>query len=88
MVYKNFRLRLILRIIYLLISIFAFFYIITTGNFNITPLLIGFIIILQVFSLIHFLESTNRYLTHFLESIRYSDFSRSFQIEGLGFRFM
>jgi nitrogen fixation/metabolism regulation signal transduction histidine kinase len=84
MVYKNFRFKLILRIIYLLISIFLFFYIITTRNFNITPLLIGFIILLQVFSLIHFLESTNRYLTHFLESIRYSDFSRSFQIEGLG----
>lgn len=84
MVYKNFRLRLVLRIIYLVITIFLFFYIITTRDFNITPLLLGFIIILQIFSLINFLESTNRYLTHFLESIRYSDFSRTFQIEGLG----
>ncbi len=84
MVYKNFRIRLILRVIYLVLTIFAFFYIVTTRDFNITPILIGFIIVLQVFSLINFLESTSRYLTHFLESIRYSDFSRSFQIEGLG----
>lgn len=52
--------------------------------FNITPVLIGVVIVLQIISLIHFLESTNRYLTHFLESIRYSDFTRSFQIQGLG----
>jgi nitrogen fixation/metabolism regulation signal transduction histidine kinase len=53
-------------------------------EFNITPVLIIMIVAFQVFSLIHFLESTNRYLTNFLESIRYSDFTRSFQVEGLG----
>jgi len=84
MVYKNFRLRIIIRIILLVITIFVFFSILNTREFNITPVLIGMIVVLQVFSLIHFLESTSRYLTHFLESIRYSDFTRSFQIEGLG----
>jgi len=84
MVYRNFRLRIIIRIILLIVSIFAFFYIINNRDFNITPVLIGMVVVLQIFSLIHFLESTNRYLTHFLESIRYSDFTRSFQIEGLG----
>jgi nitrogen fixation/metabolism regulation signal transduction histidine kinase len=84
MVYKNYRFKLIARIFFLTLTIFIFFYIVTNRDFNITPVLIAMIIVLQIFSLIHFLESTNRYLTHFLESIRYSDFSRSFQIEGLG----
>jgi len=84
MVYKNFRFRIIFRIILLILTIFAFFYIINNRDFNITPVLIGMLIIIQIYSLINFLESTNRYLTHFLESIRYSDFTRSFQIEGLG----
>ncbi len=53
-------------------------------EFNITPVIIIMIVVFQVFSLIHFLESTNRYLTNFLESIRYSDFTRSFQVDGLG----
>jgi len=84
MVYKNFRIRIIIRIVLLIITIFTLFYIINNRDFNITPVLIGMLIVIQVFSLINFLESTNRYLTHFLESIRYSDFTRSFQIEGLG----
>jgi nitrogen fixation/metabolism regulation signal transduction histidine kinase len=34
--------------------------------------------------MLQYIQKTNRYLTTFLESIRYSDFSRSFKIEGLG----
>ena len=53
-------------------------------EFNVTPLLLGLLLIFQIADLIKYVQKTNRYLTNFLESIRYSDFSRSFKIEGLG----
>ena len=46
--------------------------------------LVAFIIILIISSLIHYLEQTNRVLKNFLESIRYSDFTRKFESKGKG----
>ena len=40
--------------------------------------LMGLLIVLQVYSLIHYVPGTNRKLARFLESIRYSDFSAGF----------
>ena len=40
-----------------------------------------------MFSLIRYVNKTNRDLASFLESIRFSEFSRSFQIEGMGSSF-
>jgi len=53
-------------------------------NFSITPLLMLTLSFGQIISLIHYVEKTNRYLTTFLEAIRFSDFSQSFYISGLG----
>ncbi len=52
-----------------------------------TPILVAILAILQVFSLIRYVDRTNRDLTSFLESIRFSEFTRSFQIEGMGSSF-
>jgi nitrogen fixation/metabolism regulation signal transduction histidine kinase len=49
--------------------------------------LIGFCLLLIISSLIQYLEHSNRVLKNFLESIRYSDFSRTFEIEGKGSSF-
>lgn len=46
--------------------------------------MVGGLIIGQVFSLIYYVERTNRDLTRFLESIKYSDFSGSFSSGGRG----
>ncbi len=81
---KNFRFNVIIRVVALAATIFALFYIIDMQDYYMTPILFGLIIIIQLFALIHYLEKTNRDLTNFLESIRFSDFSRSFQVEGLG----
>jgi len=59
------------------ISIFRF-------GFNVTPILLCVLIIFQISDLIRYVQKTNKYLTSFLESIRYADFSRSFKLEGLG----
>jgi nitrogen fixation/metabolism regulation signal transduction histidine kinase len=60
-----------------------FFYSLNT-NFHITPILIAVLIIVQVYAIIKYVDKTNRDLSSFLESIRFSEFTRSFQIEGMG----
>jgi two-component system, NtrC family, nitrogen regulation sensor histidine kinase NtrY len=86
MVFRNFRLNLILRVIVLIISIFLFYYSFST-YFIFTPILVGIIIIIQVSSLIRYIDKTNRELTSFLESIRYSEFTRSFNMSNMGSSF-
>lgn len=86
MVFKNFRLVAIFRILLLTATIFLFFYTLTLEYF-ITPFLIGLIIIFQIYLIFKYLDKTNRDLASFLESIRFSEFTRSFKIEGMGSSF-
>jgi nitrogen fixation/metabolism regulation signal transduction histidine kinase len=86
MTYKNFRVNIIVRILLLSASIWLFFYT-YFEELNVTPILVVVLTILQVFSLIRYVDRTNRDLTSFLESIRFSEFTRSFQIEGMGSSF-
>lgn len=86
MIYKKFRVNIIIRITVIALSFFLFFLAIET-DFYITPILIGVIIILQVLSLVRYVDKTNRDLAGFLESIRFSEFTRSFQVEGMGSSF-
>ncbi|HYW95166.1 MAG TPA: ATP-binding protein [Bacteroidales bacterium] len=86
MVYKNFRINLLIRIVVLALTVFSFFYFISTETF-LTPILILTLAILQVYSMFRYVDKTNRDLASFLESIRFSEFTRSFQIEGMGSSF-
>lgn len=86
MVFRNFRLVAIFRILLLTATIFLFFYTLTLEYF-ITPFLIGLIIIFQIYLIFKYLDKTNRDLASFLESIRFSEFTRSFKIEGMGSSF-
>ena len=86
MVFKNFRFVAIFRILLLTATIFLFFYTITL-EYLITPFLIGLIIIFQIYLIFKYLDKTNRDLASFLESIRFSEFTRSFKIEGMGSSF-
>jgi len=84
MVYKNFRLNIVLRIAFLVLSIGALFYFITNFDIIITPILVGVFIFIQIFSLINYVDKTNRDLSSFFESIRFSEFTRKFHIQGMG----
>jgi nitrogen fixation/metabolism regulation signal transduction histidine kinase len=86
MTFRNFRINIIIRILLLSASVFLFFYTWET-DYHITPILVGIIILFQVYALIRYVDRTNRDLTSFLESIRFSEFTRSFQIEGMGSSF-
>jgi len=85
MIYRNFRINAIIRIVLLSVSIFLLFY--TWQEFFITPVLIGVFIIIQLYALFKYIDKTNRDLASFLESIRFSEFTRSFQMEGMGSSF-
>ena len=87
MAYKRFSLVIIFRIIVLSISIFLFFYLIQDTSFYATIFIIGVAVILQVYLLIKYIENTNKEISRFFYSIRYSDFTQNFKskIKGAGF---
>jgi two-component system, NtrC family, nitrogen regulation sensor histidine kinase NtrY len=87
MAFKNFRLQVIIRVLLLCATIFGFVFVLDTQKYYVTPVLFALLILIQLFSLIYYVEKTNRDVISFLESIRFSDFTRSFQIEGLGSSF-
>jgi two-component system nitrogen regulation sensor histidine kinase NtrY len=84
MVFKRFRLNCIIRTSLLFLSTLGFFLILFKTELYAALLIIGLFIIYQIYSLIHYVEKTNRDLTHFFASIRYSDFSQTFKDDGLG----
>jgi nitrogen fixation/metabolism regulation signal transduction histidine kinase len=84
MIYKNFRINIIFRIALMIVSIAALFYTASQFNIIITPILISIFIVIQIVSMINYVDKTNRDLANFLESIRFSEFTRTFHIEGMG----
>lgn len=85
--FKNFRFNIIFRVVLLSITIFLLFYFYSQTEYYITPILCLVALVYQMYSMIRKVEKANRDLKSFLESIRFSDFSRTFQLEGLGSSF-
>ena len=56
-------------------------------NYFFTPIIVGAVIVFEVTSLIRYVDKTNRELTSFLESIRFNEFTRTFNMEGMGASF-
>ena len=83
MVFKNYRLNIIFRVILLTACVFVLFFSLRQEKF-IIPVIAAIVILFQIGSLIRYLDKTNRELTSFLESIRFSEFTRSFNMEGMG----
>ncbi len=86
MVFKQFRFNIVLRVLVLTATCLALF-ITLNSSFTFTPILVVGLIIYQSWSLIRYVDRTNRELAGFLESIRYSEFTRSFQITDSGSSF-
>lgn len=82
--FNRFRWSVIIRIVMLLISMFFLVLIVRNVAFIFLTLLLGGLILLQTYLLIHYLESVNRDLKRFLESIQFSDFTVSFKSGELG----
>ncbi len=84
MIFRNFKVNLLIRLLLITVVLLLMFMTIYILDYIITPILLGVLVIFQIIDLNRYVQKTNRYLTNFLESIRYADFSRSFRIEGLG----
>ena len=85
--FKNFRISVIIRILAIVANAFLIMWLIFATSYYFTTVLAVGIAIYQVIILIQFVETTNTLLTNFLESLKYSDFSRTFEIKGLGYSF-
>lgn len=84
MVFKKFRIWVAIRIVLITLNLLILLWLIQSSQHQITSFIAVVLVIVQVSSLIYFVERTNRKLTHFLESIRHSDFSTSFSDRSLG----
>jgi len=87
MVFRNFKIICTVRIIFLSALIFLFFYLITHTSLIAVIFIVGIIIVFQIYSLIQYVDKTNKDLTRFLEAIKYEDFSQSFSGAGFGSSF-
>jgi two-component system, NtrC family, nitrogen regulation sensor histidine kinase NtrY len=76
--FNDFRARSILRVIFLGLSVALFNYMIVRPNMLFAAILTFVIIILQLVEIFRFVSQTNRKLTRFLESVKYSDFISGF----------
>ena len=84
MVYNRFRLNCTVRVIILGLTMLGFFFILFKTTLYAALFIVGVIIVYQTYALIHYVEKTNRDLTRFFTSIRYSDFSQTFKDVRLG----
>ncbi len=79
MVFRRFSLIVLLRTIALCVSAFILIYLLAQTTFIATPFIVALIIIAQIYSLVHYVQKTNRDIAKFFDSIKYSDFSQSFR---------
>ena len=84
MIFKNFRLQVIIRVILLTAVVALAVALVDKENLRITWVILLAIAVFQVYELIRFAERTNRKLAQFFQSSRYSDFSTTFTDPHLG----
>jgi len=87
MAYKQFSLNITLRVLVLCVTIFLLFYLFFNTNLYATTVILFFLVILQIYLLINFVSKTNKDITRFFDSIKYSDFSQTFSsnVKGASF---
>lgn len=87
MAYKQFSLNIITKIFFICTTVFLLFYLILNTTLYATIVILFLILILQIFSLIKFVSKTNKDISRFFNSIKYSDFSQNFssQVKGASF---
>jgi two-component system nitrogen regulation sensor histidine kinase NtrY len=74
----DFRSRVILRVILLGLTLALLMYMVRQPNMLFAAILTGTIVIFQLIDIFRFVNQTNRKLTRFLESVKYSDFISGF----------
>ncbi|HVO74211.1 MAG TPA: SpoIIE family protein phosphatase [Ignavibacteriaceae bacterium] len=83
MAYNRFRVQVAVRSFLLGLFIFLFYYLLD-NKLIVSSILVLFLFFAQIYLLIHYVEKTNRDISRFLNSIKFSDFSQSFTEKNLG----
>lgn len=78
MIFKNFRFKLIFRVLFLGIIIFLFIYSINQEKWYVTSGVSLSLILLSIIEMIYFMESTNREIGKLILSIKHKDFSSNY----------
>jgi nitrogen fixation/metabolism regulation signal transduction histidine kinase len=76
--FSTFRIGVLVRVIIISLTSFLFVYLVTFNEKYVSAVIVAIAIIFEISELFHFATVTNKKITKFLESIRYSDFSSSF----------
>jgi len=84
MVFKQFRFKIVLRMLLLTASITAFAVLVQRTEFIMFTALLSALIIYQIIAIIRYMETINRDLKYFFDSIQFSDFSLNFKSASLG----
>ncbi len=84
MIFRNFRVNTVLRVILASVTFYGVLYLITETDLYASMIVLALLFVYQIASLIRYIELTNRKVTRFLQAIEYSDFSQSFHSERLG----
>jgi nitrogen fixation/metabolism regulation signal transduction histidine kinase len=89
MAFRNFRLQILLRVLFLTASLCGVVYlsILLEPHLYASILIAGVIVLYQIYSLVHYVEKSNRDLQRFLEAIEHEDFLQTFPGKGLGSSF-
>ncbi len=84
MVFKHFRIQVVLRVALIVITFLLVFFIHRQTAYAVSAILLSLLFIVQIIALIRYVEQTNRKLTRFFESIRHADFTTSYVDNELG----
>lgn len=84
MVFRRFRIQVVLRVILIVITILLIFLLHDETAYAVSTIILALLLLVQVISLIRFTEQTNQKLRRFFESIRHADFTSSFTDNELG----
>lgn len=82
--YNNFKIQVALRVLVLTATIAFLFLLIFKETGLPLAIVCGCIILYEIYSLIHYVEKTNRDLSRFLEAVKHEDFSQTFTGAGFG----
>lgn len=81
MAFSTFRTGILFRVIVISLTTFLFVYLISFNEKYVSAVIVVGAIIIEIIELFRFATVTNKKITKFLESIRYSDFSSSFSYD-------
>jgi len=84
MLFKNFRIQVIARIILLFLTLLALVYLIEGSELYATIGILLLLCLYQIFALIRMMDKSNLQMAQFLQAVRHADFSQSFKKPGLG----